>query len=187
MKRMALAVLVTILLAITISASEGSEVHYVVDGGLIKETYVYEYHCYDIPKLDQANPVLVHCEEWELEELARLVYWEAGAQSAVCQRAVCESIFNQLNYGNWGSELHSVIFSEGNFEPAYQLYKPEECYDQDILSNIRLIVHDIYNNGITIPARIMFFRAWYYHGWYGAVPEFEIEGVFFSSSFWCNG
>lgn len=124
------------------------------------------------------HPVLVECTEEELEELARLAFLEAGSDwiSDDCIRAVVEVVFNQLNYGQWGSTLHEVIYSPGNYEPAYAIpytVPTERC---------RAIVKDVYENGISLPSRVMFFRAWHYHQWAGAVPEFEIDGVYFSSS-----
>ena len=158
------------------------------------------------PVYEDERAVSVHCEEWELEELARLTYLEAGAQNYECQRAVCEVVFNQLQYGSWGATLHDVIFSSGNYEPAWRIPCPEPnayiwyqyydengvlqnaylYYDEAIIASIRQMVHDVYHNGIRIPQRVMFFRAWYYHQWEGAIPEFEIDGVYFSSSWWCQ-
>lgn len=134
------------------------------------------------PVYEDERAVSAHCEEWELEELARLAYLEAGADwmSDDCIRAVVEVVFNQLQYGAWGSTLHDVIFSAGNYEPAWNIPYTEPS------ARCREIVHQVYHEGIRIPARVMFFRAWYYHQWEGAIPEFEIDGVYFSSSWWCQ-
>lgn len=128
------------------------------------------------------HPVLIECADWELEELARLAFLEAGSDwiSDDCIRAVVEVVFNQLNYGQWGRTLHEVIYSSGNYEPAYAIPYTEST------ERCREIVRDVYENGISLPSRIMFFRAYYYHQWLGAVPEFEIDGVYFSSSYWCE-
>lgn len=132
--------------------------------------------------VEKRHPVLVECSEAELEELARLAFLEAGSDwnSDDCIRAVVEVVFNQLNYGAWGDTLHEVIFSAGNYEPAYNIPFTEPT------ERCRAIVKDVYKNGISLPSRIMFFRAWHYHEWAGAVPEFEIDGVYFSSSWWCK-
>lgn len=134
------------------------------------------------PVYEDERAVSVHCEEWELEELARLAYLEAGADwmSDDCIRAVVEVVFNQLQYGAWGSTLHDVIYSPGNYEPAWNIPYTEPS------ARCREIVYQVYHEGIRIPARVMFFRAWYYHQWEGAIPEFEIDGVYFSSSWWCQ-
>ena len=133
------------------------------------------------------HPVLVECADWELEELARLAFLEAGSDwiSDDCIRAVIEVAFNQLNYGAWGNTLHDVIFSVNpdgtrNYSPALDIPYTEPT------ERCREIVKDVYENGIALPFRVMFFRAYYYHQWTGAVPEFEIDGVYFSSSWWCK-
>jgi len=132
--------------------------------------------------VEKKHPVLVECTDEELEELARLAFLEAGSDwiSDDCIRAVVEVVFNQLNYGAWGNSLHEVIYSAGNYEPAYNIPYTEPT------ERCREIVRDVYENGISLPSRVMFFRAWHYHEWAGAVPEFEIDGVYFSSSWWCK-
>lgn len=132
--------------------------------------------------VEKRHPVLVECTDDELEELARLAFLEAGSDwiSDDCIRAVVEVVFNQLNYGQWGNSLHEVIYSTGNYEPAYNIPYTEPT------ERCREIVKDVYENGIALPSRVMFFRAYYYHQWLGAVPEFEIDGVYFSSSYWCE-
>lgn len=132
--------------------------------------------------IEKRHPVLVECTDEELEELARLAFLEAGSDwiSDDCIRAVVEVVFNQLNYGQWGNSLHEVIYSAGNYEPAYNIPYTEPT------ERCREIVRDVYENGISLPSRVMFFRAYYYHQWVGAVPEFEIDGVYFSSSYWCE-
>ena len=144
-------------------------------------TTKYEYTIvYTIPQNEAKTAVRVPCTAEELEELAKLAYLEAGAQSPECIRCVVEVVFNQLNYGAWGDTLHDVIYSAGNYEPAYNIPYTETT------DEIRAIVNDVYENGISLPARIMFFRAWYFHQWTGAVPEFVCDGVYFSSSWWCK-
>ena len=137
--------------------------------------------------VEKRHPVLVECTEEELEELAKLAFLEAGSDwiSDDCIRAVVEVVFNQLNYGAWGDTLHDVIFfvnpdGTRNYSPALDIPYTEST------ERCREIVKDVYENGIALPSRVMFFRAWHYHEWIGAVPEFEIDGVYFSSSYWCE-
>lgn len=147
------------------------------------ETEPITYYWNDLSYYDvivNKHPVLVECADWELYELYCLAYLEAGSytQSDDCIRAVVEAVFNQLNNGSWGSTLHDVIYATNNYEPAQYISTTtpsQRCID---------IVNDVYYNGISLPSRIMFFRAEYYHQWYGAIPEFNIEGVYFSSSIW---
>ena len=144
--------------------------------------WAWEYYEPLKPVYEEERAISVHCEDWELEELARLAYLEAGADwmSDECIRAVVEVVFNQLEYGAWGHTLHEVIYSPGNYEPAYRIAETEPS------ARCREIVYEVYHNGIQLPAKVMFFRAWYYHQWEGAVPEFELDGVYFSSSWWCQ-
>lgn len=142
---------------------------------------VYQAPEYKAPEYGDRRAVTTVCTEDELEELARLAYLEAGATwiSDDCIRAVVEVVFNQLEYGAWGNTLHDVInfiHPDGtrNYEPAGKIPYTEPS------ARCREIVRDVYENGIRIPARVMFFRAWYYHEW--AIAEFEIDGVYFSSS-----
>lgn len=142
---------------------------------------------YKAPEYGDRRAVTVACTDDELEELARLAYLEAGADwiSDDCIRAVVEVVFNQLAYGAWGDTLHEVInfvHPDGtrNYEPAAKIPYTEPS------ARCREIVRDVYENGCRLPARVMFFRACYYHAWDGAVAEFEIDGVYFSSSRWAS-
>jgi len=177
----------TVTLTDSLKSSESGPYSVIVTdiGCLLEESEIIAY------QLDNAmysncvtnkHPVLIECADWELEELARLAFLEAGSDwiSDDCIRAVVEVVFNQLNYGQWGNSLHEVIYSAGNYEPAYNIPYTEPT------ERCREIVKDVYENGIALPSRVMFFRAYYYHQWLGAVPEFEIDGVYFSSSWWCE-
>lgn len=182
MKRIALAVILAVLLAITISASEGSRLHYVVDSGE-KQQETYGYFWYYYPgywdMVEGRHPVLVECEDWELEELVRTMYLEAGAESEECIRAVTDCTFNQLNSGYFGSTLYEVLSRPGNFDETYPYIWTIEPSER-----VREIVMDIYTNGIGLPARVMFFRNQYFHDIYWSIPEFVTDNVFFSSSRW---
>lgn len=127
----------------------------------------------------EATPYYVATES-ELEEVARLVYLEARGESVDCQRAITEVIFNRLASGLWGDTLTDVIYAKNEFEPAAYISESETT------DTIREMVYDVYWNGSTLPERILFFRADYYHAWYGAVNEFAIDNTYFSSSKWCE-
>jgi len=181
----------TVTLAEPLKSSE-SEVYSVVVtdiGCYTEEPEVMQYQLNTTYSdcITSKHPVLIECADWELEELARLAFLEAGSDwiSDDCIRAVIEVAFNQLNYGAWGDTLHEVIFSVNsdgtrNYSPALDIPYTEPT------ERCREIVKDVYENGIALPSRVMFFRAYYYHQWLGAVPEFEIDGVYFSSSWWCE-
>ena len=126
----------------------------------------------------------------ELEQLVILCYLEAGGESDECVRAVAEVVFNRLSCGAWGDTLTDVIYAPGEFEPAAYIAEFEtggNLIIEDRLDEIRDIVWDIYCSGVSIPERVMFFRADYYHTFSGAVDEFAVGNVFFSSSRWCDG
>lgn len=125
----------------------------------------------------------------ELEQLVILCYLEAGGESDACVRAVAEVVFNRLASGIWGETLTDVIYAPGEFEPAHMISSFDEQSDPIVierLEEIRSIIYDIYFNGCRIDADVMFFRTDYYHAWAGAIDEFNIGNVYFSSSRWCE-
>lgn len=130
-------------------------------------------------------PALLHGADgvtayaWELEECADIVYLEAGGESEECYTAVTEVIFNRLKSGIWGSTLHSVLSADGQFETY------ENADGAETTEEVREAVMEVFENGCETDGDVMFFRSDYYHEWDGAVDEFEIDGVYFSSSRWC--
>ena len=119
--------------------------------------------------------------EDELEELIRVVYLEAGAESDYCIRCVTDVAFNQLHSGLFGSTMTEVLHRPGNYdETIYRIWTIEPT------QRVRDIVMDVYLNGVSLPARIMFYRNNYYHDLSWAIPEFNTDNVFFSSSRWCQ-
>ena len=143
------------------------------------ETEAYYWNLptyYDV--IGERHPVLVECEDWELELMIRTMFLEAGAESDECIRAVTDATFNQLNSGMFGDTLGAVLYRPSNFtETVYR------AYDQEPTERVRNIVLDVYYNGISLPARIVYFRNQYFHDtWWGSSPEFTIDNVYFSSS-----
>lgn len=125
----------------------------------------------------------------ELETLATLAYLEAGGESDAIIRCIVEVVFNRLRSGIWGETLTEVIYAAGEFDPAPYVadFTTEgNPIVEDKLDEIRDIVWDVYYNGVSIPERVMFFRTDYYHNWSGAVGEFAIGNMYFSSSRWCE-
>ncbi len=121
---------------------------------------------------------------FELELLAEIVELEAGGESAECRRRVTEVVFNRLASGIWGDSLIDVIYAENDL--GYEFDTVHYLGDVEASEETREIVWDVFQNGVEIPARVMFFRTETYHAWPGAVAEFEVDGVFFSSSRWCE-
>ncbi len=144
---------------------------------------------YATPAIGVGREAVYNATQDELEQLVILAYLEAGGESDECVRAVAEVIFNRLSYGSWGETLSDVIHAPGEFEPAAYIAEFAPCGNliiEDRLDEIRDIVYDVFYNGSTLPARVMFFRSGYYHQWNGAVDEFVIGDVYFSSSRWCE-
>ena len=157
----------------------------------------------EIPAIPENAAVIQLCEgvgritpvpkysatENELETLVTLAYLEAGGESNDIIRCVVEVVFNRLQSGIWGETLTDVIYAPGEFDPAPYIadFTTEgNPIIEEKLDEIRDIVYDVYYNGASIPERVMFFRTDYYHSFYGAVNEFAIGNVYFSSSVWAK-
>lgn len=135
----------------------------------------------------EAVPVYANVTDDELEMLVVLCYLEAGGESDACVRAVAEVIFNRLDNGTWGDTVYDVIHAPGEFEPAgslWEFHSEGNAVVEERLDEIRQIVRGVWMHGVSIPSNVMFFRTDYYHAWAGAVDEFAIGNVYFSSSRW---
>lgn len=157
----------------------------------------------EIPAIPENAAVIQLCEgvgritpvpkynatENELEQLVVLCYLEGGGESDAVIRCIAEVVFNRLASGIWGETLTEVIYAAGEFDPAPYIADFEtggNLIIEDKLDVIRDIVWDVYYNGVSIPERVMFFRTDYYHAWEGAIDEFAVGNVYFSSSRWCE-
>ena len=132
-------------------------------------------------------PVYARVTDDELEMLVILCYLEAGGESDACVKAVAEVVFNRLDNGTWGDTMYDVIHAPGEFEPATNVWtfcSEGNAVVEERLDEIRNIVRSVWQNGVSIPSDVMFFRADYYHTWEGAIDEFAIGNVYFSSSRW---
>ena len=132
-------------------------------------------------------PVYANVTDDELEMLVILCYLEAGGESDACVKAVAEVVFNRLDNGTWGDTMYDVIHAPGEFEPAvnvWEFHSEGNAVVEERLEEIRDIVRGVWQNGVSIPADVMFFRTDYYHTWEGAIDEFAIGNVYFSSSRW---
>lgn len=132
-------------------------------------------------------PVYAKVTDDELEMLVILCYLEAGGESDACVKAIAEVVFNRLDNGTWGDTIYDVIHAPGEFEPAvnvWEFHSEGNAVVEERLNEIREIVRGVWQNGVSIPSDVMFFRTDYYHTWEGAVDEFAIGNVYFSSSRW---
>lgn len=115
-------------------------------------------------------------EEYEL--VCAVVDLEAGGEGEELQRAVTECILNRLDSGIWGETISEVIYAKNQFSVVPYLHKanPSEL--------TKSVVKDVFENGVSIPKRVMFFRTNHYHSNTWARDEMQIGNVFFSSSKW---
>lgn len=141
--------------------------------------YVIEPRYSYVPISDQKTQVTIHCEDWELEQLVRVIYLEAGAESDICIRCCTDVAFNQLQSGLFGDTLYEVLYYPRNYDETVW-----RIWDIEPSERVREIVMDVYENGISIPQRIMYYRNQYYHDIWWSIPEFTVDNVFFSSSRW---
>ena len=123
--------------------------------------------------------------EDEINLCMEITYHEAGAEPVELQKAIMEVLINRLESGVWGSTMTDVIFAktpqgEYEFDTVYLIGT------QPIPNKTRDVVWDVLLNGTSIHPRVMFFRTDHYHMWDGAVNEFRIGNVYFSSSKWCK-
>lgn len=115
-------------------------------------------------------------EEYEL--VCAVVDLEAGGESEELQRAVTECILNRLDSGIWGKTISEVIYAKNQFSVVPYLHKanPSEL--------TKRVVKEVFEDGSTLPKRVMFFRTNFYHSNTWARDEMQIGNVFFSSSKW---
>ena len=142
------------------------------------ETVTYTINVYYETQTRRPCPKIT---EDELEELTRLVYLEAGADwiSDWCVRCVTEVAFNQLASCMFGENMHDVLYRPGNYDET--IYR---IWDTEPTARVRRIVEEVYEQGMILPAKIIFYRNSFYHHFQGAVSEFHTDNVYFSSSIW---
>lgn len=143
------------------------------------EPVYYDASYYVIPQNDVKIPVSIACSEDELELLIRVIYLEAGAESDICIRCCTDVAFNQLQSGLFGNTLMEVLYRPGNYDETVWNAWTKEPSDR-----VREIVMDVYTNGISLPARIVYYRNTYFHTFRYSIPEFTTDNVYFSSSSW---
>lgn len=128
-------------------------------------------------------------EAWEIDLLTRIVSREVCGCSETCWVAICDAILNRVACGYWGSTIYEVVSAveQGGalaFTTWPDVYdgKPIELYDE-----IRAVCEYEFYNGVQFPEYAKYFNLYGYAAWDGAVPCYEIDGVFFSASEWLEG
>lgn len=116
---------------------------------------------------------------WEYDLMCRIVELEAGGESEECRAAVTAVILNRMQSGIWGESLSDVLtadeFDTVPFADA-----------ADVQKSTADVVADVWANGCDVPADVLFFRDTFYHTFCGAVDEFYVGAMYFSSSVWCE-
>lgn len=114
----------------------------------------------------------IELSDAEINELATLVYLEAGGESFECQKAVASVVINRMTTGN--ETLKDVIYAKNQFSPArlISVSKPSDS----TLDAVKFVIE----HGPTIPEYVTYFRAIYYHKWAGQVPYSCIDNTYFS-------
>ena len=139
--------------------------------------------CEAVDEQDVPNYCRYILTEEEIKLCMEITYHEAGAEPVELQRAVMEVLINRLRSGIWGDTITDVVFAK-NCSGNYEFDTVKYIGTQVIPERTQQVVWDVLLNGTTIPEKVMFFRTDYYHNWDGAVDEFQIGNVFFSSSKW---
>lgn len=111
--------------------------------------------------------------------LCRIVELEAGGESEECRAAVTAVILNRLASGIWGSTLADVLTAD-EFDTV------PFAEDAVVQESTAAVVAHVWENGCPVPADVLFFRDTYYHAFPGAVDEFAVGAMYFSSSIWCE-
>jgi len=116
---------------------------------------------------------------WEYDLMCRIVELEAGGESEECRAAVTAVILNRLASGIWGDTLSDVLTAD-------QFDTVPFADTADVQQSTADVVADVWANGSAVPADVLFFRDTFYHTFCGAVDEFYVGAMYFSSSVWCE-
>lgn len=108
--------------------------------------------------------------------MAKLLYVECRGESAECQSGICSVLYNRYRSGKYMS-MSDVIYEDSQFA-ADNL----DAVDGDKLTDLLRIVDDIIDNGPTLPAYVIYFRANEYHTFSDAHDFVKIDDTCFSYS-----
>lgn len=120
-------------------------------------------------------------EVWEMDLFSRIVYLEFWGTSPECCEAGADSILQLWDSGYFGDTIGEVLSAtaeDGSLVYSPYAYVWDWDYDAEGLADMRDLCESRFYGGPTWCAP--FFRLWYYHEW--AVPCYEIDGVYFSTS-----
>ena len=127
-----------------------------------------------------------YCELWEMDLFARIMYLEFWGTSPECCEAGVDSVLRLLESGYFGSSLGAVLSARcetGALVYSTYAYVWEWEYDTQGLADMRALCEERFSTG---PVWIApFFQLYYYPAW--AVPCYQLDGVYFSTSPWLMG
>ena len=127
-----------------------------------------------------------YCELWEMDLFARIMYLEFWGTSPECCEAGVDSVLRMLESGYFGDSLGAVLSARcetGALVYSTYAYVREWEYDTQGLADMRALCEERFTNG---PVWIApFFQLFHYPSW--AVPYYQLDGVFFSTSPWLMG
>lgn len=120
----------------------------------------------------------------ELETLCAIAELEAGGESEECIKAVTQTILNRLNSGIWGSTLTDVLYAK-TFDGRWEFSTIPNVSNAVIQDSTKEAVMDVWENGLEwCKPSVLYFHDTTYHTFYGAVDEFSVDNMYFSSSIW---
>ena len=127
-----------------------------------------------------------YCELWEMDLFARIMYLEFWGTSPECCEAGVDSVLRMLESGYFGDSLGAVLSARcetGALVYSTYAYVWEWEYDTQGLADMRALCEERFATG---PVWIApFFQLYYYPSW--AVPCYQLDGVYFSTSPWIMG
>lgn len=113
----------------------------------------------------------------EVYMLAALLYLEGRGESIECQEAICSVVLNRMSL--WEMSLYDVIYQanpDPQFSTAYLV--SSTVPEQEQID----VVNSVISNGVSIPEYVCYFRASYYHDWYGMNDYTDLDNTYFSYS-----
>ena len=87
----------------------------------------------------------------DLDELARVVYLEAGSQGKECMQAVASVIVNRVESDIFPDTIHEVIHQKGQYSTAHVI-----C--NDVSQEAYSVAYSVLRFGSTIPEYVLYQR-----------------------------
>lgn len=112
-----------------------------------EEPFIYE----PVPYAEECRYPGLELSEDDMDLIAKLICAEGESEPFEGQQAIAEVILNRLYSGNFQSSVRNIIYAEGQFEGASQMYKAEPSYTQ-----YKAIERALYGPYI-LPSDVVFF------------------------------